>query len=124
VAQSFIAETPEDAVEVAVRLGYLGDYGTADMVCGPLALAILQGAGLVDPEVPLLDFFYLNPRPGQDDWRLKKVFPDELFEKIAIEERIDQSFYTSIPFYAGDFLYLFAGDSRQLRAYAGGLARG
>lgn len=111
VAQSFIAETPEDAVEVAVRLGYLGDYGTADMVCGPLALAILQGAGLVDPEVPLLDFFYLNPRPGQDDWRLKKVFPDELFEKIAIEERIDQIDYTEHPLYAGDFLYLFAGDS-------------
>jgi len=111
VAQSYIAETPEEAVEVAVRLGFLGDYGTADMVCGPLALAILQGAGLVDSDIPLIDFFYLNPRPGQDDWRVKKVFPEETFEKIEIETRIDQIDYTEHPLYAGDFLYLFAGDS-------------
>jgi len=111
VAQGYIAETPEEAVDVAVRLGYLGSYGTAEMVCGPLSLAILQGSGLVDPDVPLLDFFYLNPRPGQDDWRLKKVFPEESFEKIEIEEPINQIDYTRFPLYAGDFLYLFAGDS-------------
>lgn len=111
VAQSYIAETPEEAVEVAVRLGFIGDYGTADMVCGPLALAILQSAGLVNPDIPLIDFFYLNPRPGQDDWRLKKVFSEELFEKIEIETRIDQIDYTEHPLYPGDFLYLFAGDS-------------
>lgn len=111
VAQSYIAETADDAVEIAVRLGYLGDYGTAEMVCGPLSLAILQGAGLVNTETPLIDFYYLNPRPGQDDWRIKKVFPEESFEKIVLEERIDQIDYTEFPLYAGDFLYLFAGDS-------------
>lgn len=110
-ALAYVSETPGEARETAVRLGHISANGTAEMVCGPLSLAILQDAGLVDPSIPLVDFFYLNPRPGYEEFRVRQAFPEERFEKIVIEQSIDQIDYTQNPLYPGDFLYLFAGDS-------------
>lgn len=110
-ALSYVSETPKEAIETARKLGHIKENGTAEMVCGPLSLAILQKAGLVDAQIPLVDFFYLNPRPEADAYRLEKAFPSDRFEKLVQEQSISQIDYTKFPLYPGDFLYLFAGDS-------------
>ncbi len=111
IANKYISETPEQTKATAFQMGFLEEYSTPYMMCGPLSLAILQGAGLVDPDIPLIDFWYLNPRPGFEEFRIKKAFPDSRFEKIEMTTSINQVDYTKNPLYAGDFLYLFAGDS-------------
>lgn len=110
-AQAYISRTPEEALATAIRLDYLGRNANPATMCGPLSLAILRDAGLIDPAVPLVSFYYLNPRPGHDERRLLEVFPPERFEKIAFEESIGEIDYSENPLYPGDFLYLFAGDS-------------
>lgn len=111
IANSYISETPEETTATALRMNYQGENSTTYMMCGPLSLAILQGAGLVDPAIPLADFWYLNPRPGKEEFRVNKAFPPERFEMVKKETSIAQLDYAEDPLYAGDFLYLFAGDS-------------
>ena len=110
-ARSFISPTPEKARTAAVALGYLGANANPATMCGPLALAILQQAGVVDPSFPLVSFYYLNPRPGHDEGYLEQVFPSAHFEKIERVEPINGIDFSIDPLYPGDFLYLFAGDS-------------
>ena len=110
-ARAYISPTPQDALATAINLGYLGRNPNPATMCGPLALAILQDLGLVDKELPLVSFYYLNPRPGHDDRLLQNVFPPDRFEKIVHEESIGSIDYSKYPLYPGDFLYLFAGDS-------------
>jgi hypothetical protein len=110
-AQAYISPTPEEAFAAAIRLGYLGRNANPATMCGPLALAILRDAGLIDSGVPLVSFYYLNPRPGHDERLLHDVFPLERFEKIEHEASIGAFDFSAQPLYPGDFLYLFAGDS-------------
>jgi hypothetical protein len=110
-AAKYIAPTEADAIKVARLLGFIGDNAMPQTVCGPLSIRILQDSGLLDPAVPLLDFYYLNPRPGEDQWRLEKVFPRDSYEWIILPEPINKIDYQQHPLYPGDFVYLFAGDS-------------
>ena len=110
-AQAYISPTPEEAVATAIRLDYLGRNANPATMCGPLALAILRDTGLIEPTVPLVSFYYLNPRPGHDERLLLDVFPPERFEKIEHDESIGEFDFSAQPLYPGDFLYLFAGDS-------------
>jgi len=110
-ARSFISPTPEKARTAAVALGYLGANANPATMCGPLSIAILKQIGLVDVSVRLVDFWYLDPRPGQDEKMLAEVFPAERFEKIEQPLSINEIDYSANPLYPGDFLYLFDGDS-------------
>ncbi len=111
IARSFISLTPEEALLTAQNLNFIGRNANPATMCGPLSLAILQQAGLVDPSIPLVDFWYLNPREGHGEKFLQTVFPAERFEKIEQNLPVDEIDYTTTPLYPGDFLYLFAGDS-------------
>jgi len=111
IAQSYISLTPEEAQTTAIDLNFIGRNANPATMCGPLSIAILQQAGLVDPALKLSDFWYLDPRPGQDEKFLQTVFPPERFEKIEQPLSIGEVDYAANPLYPGDFLYLFAGDS-------------
>ena len=110
-AQAYISPTPEETLATAIRLDYLGRNANPATMCGPLALAILRDAGLIEPTIPLVSFYYLNPRPGIDERRVQEVFPPDRFEKIMHDESIGEFDFSAQPLYPGDFLYLFAGDS-------------
>lgn len=110
-AQAYLSPTPAEALATAQRLDYIGRNANPATMCGPLALAILQDAGIVDPAIRLIDFWYLDPRPAHDEKFLQTVFPPERFEKIAQQLPLNQVDYAANPLYPGDFLYLFAGDS-------------
>jgi len=112
-AQTYISPYPEDALATVKRMNFtvVAGYATAEAVCGPLSLVLLQNAGIVSKDYKLIDFWYLNPRPQHGEKFLQSVFPAEKFEKIEQELPLNEVDYTANPLYPGDFLYLFAGDS-------------
>ncbi|MCU0485131.1 MAG: class A beta-lactamase-related serine hydrolase [Anaerolineales bacterium] len=108
-ALSFEARTEAEAIRVARSLAYVQGDGHPASMCGPLSVAILRNAGLLNPYIDLHDFWLLNPRSSQDI--LEKVFPVERFEYIRVSESIRTFDFKAFPLKAGDFLYLFAGNS-------------
>ena len=110
-ALAYVSPSPESAIDTAIRLDYIGRNANPATMCGPLTLAILRDAGLIDPSIPLINFYYLNPRPGNGEIYLREVFPPERFMKIVHEESVGKTDFAANPLFPGDFLYLFAGDS-------------
>jgi hypothetical protein len=110
-AQKYVAANQEETKLVAQQLNYIGKNATPNTMCGPLAIAILQDAGIVDPEIPRIDFYYFNPRPGFAGDTIESAFPESRFKKIEQNLPINEIDYSVNPLHPGDFLYLFAGDS-------------
>ncbi len=108
-ALSFEARTEAEAIRVARELAYVQGDGHPASMCGPLSVAILRSAGLLNPYIDLHEFWLLNPRNNQDI--LEKVFPPDRFEWVRVTESIRTFDFKAFPLKAGDFLYLFAGDS-------------
>jgi hypothetical protein len=108
-ALSYLASSEPQAIKVAQSIGYLGVNGFPSTMCGPLAMAILRGAGLVDADTNLTQFFYLNPRPGKSDAVIASTFPDQLYQKIEINLPSNKIDFVHNPLIPGDFVYLFAG---------------
>lgn len=111
VSRKFLASTDEQALQVARDLDYIGINGQPATMCGPLSVAILQEAGLVDPNFDRANFYLLNPRPGFGDAYVESLFPSSRYLKIVEERVIKEVDYQTDPLCPGDFLYLFAGES-------------
>lgn len=111
VSRNFLADSELDALHVAQDLDYIGINAQPATMCGPLAVAILQDAGLVDPNFERKNFYLLNPRPGFGDGFVESLFPSSRYFKIMEERVIKEVDYQSNPLCPGDFLYLFAGES-------------
>jgi hypothetical protein len=78
--------------------------------CGPLSIAILRDAGLVDRYTDLHNFWLLNPRDDYTvDYILEKSFPQEDYLWYRTTTPINEFDYSEFPLYSGDFLYLYAG---------------
>jgi hypothetical protein len=108
-ALTYLAENEPDAIKMAKSMNFLGVNGYPSTMCGPLAIAILRDAGLLDAAVSLRDFFYMDPRPGLNDQLVADTFPEELFKKIEINQPVNSVDYSQNPLMAGDFIYLFSG---------------
>ena len=110
VAINFVADSEPAAIQVSRSIGYLPNEGHPASVCGPLAIAILQDAGLLDPAVDRHDFWKLDPRPDVDLPILEQTFPHERYNWYSFRTPINQFDFSAFPLYPGDFLYLYAGD--------------
>ncbi len=104
----YIANTDAESFQVAHALGYSSGGDPANM-CGPLAIAILQDAGLVSRYVDRRDFWLLDPRI--DTVLLERTFPRDRFEWQHITQAINAVDYARFPLQAGDLLYIYAGYS-------------
>lgn len=104
----YIAPSPAESRRVGERINGEG-YGSPDLICGPLALAILQDVGLVTYELVPHDFWLLNPFDSAGQELIRRAFPLTLFEQIVIPKRIDQVDWNETPLLPGDFVYLRAG---------------
>ena len=111
VSRKFLADSDIEALWVAQDLDYIGINGQPATMCGPLAVAILQDAGLVDPNFDRANFYLLNPRPGYGDGFVESLFPTSRYLKVVEERVIKEVDYQAEPLCPGDFLYLFAGES-------------
>jgi hypothetical protein len=84
-------------------------YGAPSNICGPLSIAILQGAGIVRPDIDPHAFWLLNPDVKGDRKLLSKVFPPGWFENIRFRVPLNKMDWREFPLYPGDFIYFYAG---------------
>jgi beta-lactamase class A len=108
IARKYVAFDEPSAIQVARSLGYIKNDGHPASVCGPLSIAILRAAGLLNPYIDLHDFWLLNPR--QAEVILERTFPRELYSWFQTSQPVNEFDFSQHPLQAGDFVYLFAGD--------------
>jgi hypothetical protein len=105
-AMNYVALTQEEATLKAQGLNYV-QYASPSNMCGPLAIAILRDAGIVDPYVNLKDFWLI--RPDQKPQVIERTLPSEQFEHFHFDIPLHQFDFQAFPLKAGDLLYLYAG---------------
>jgi hypothetical protein len=106
---TFLAPTYEQSKAMSVMINQLR-FSDPSTTCGPLSIAILQKAGLVNkPDLVPHDFFLLNPDLGKDRAVIDSVFPKDKYSNTRIRQRIDQIDWTVNPLLPGDFVYIYAG---------------
>ncbi len=108
-ALAYVADTESDAIRIANSLRYLNTAAHPASICGPLSIAILQDAGLLDIAIDRHDFWQLNPRPTLGLPTLERTFPVDRYEWINVTTRLDEVDFQTSPLFPGDFLYTYAG---------------
>jgi hypothetical protein len=105
----FIAPTTKQSKITGESINGVG-YGSPTLICGPLSLAILQGAGLIEyPDVVPYDFWLLNPYIGKDRALLNRVFPSGRYEDTLFKTPLDEFDWRAYPLYPGDFMFIRHG---------------
>jgi hypothetical protein len=105
----FIAPTFRESKKVGEMINGKG-YGSPTLICGPLSLAILQNAGLIEYEdVIPYDFWLLNPYLGKDRALINRVFPKDKYEDTLFKTPIDKFDWSAQPLQPGDFLFIKHG---------------
>ena len=127
----FIARTTGESKQVGEEINGIG-YGSPTLICGPLALAILQGSNLVaDQAVVPHDFWLLNPYIPKDRTLINQVFPADKYEDTRFKTPLNKFDWSAYPLQPGDFIYIDRGTGgnfdhmlvvsrvdSQMRAYA------
>jgi hypothetical protein len=103
----YIALTPEEGVQMARSFNIVKEGGDPTNICGPLSLAILRDAGLVDPYIKIRNFWLLNPNANRK--LLDQTFPPERYDHFQFSTPLNEMDWESFPLRAGDFLYIYAG---------------
>lgn len=108
-SQKFIAPTTEESTQMGEQINGIG-YGSPTIICGPLSIAILQSAGLVQNEtlVPF-DFWLLNPFISKDRALLNRTFPPDQYENFDVETPLNEFEFLKFTLLPGDFLYIKHG---------------
>ena len=77
--------------------------------CGPLSIAILQRAGILNEDLVPHDFFLINPDLGKDRILIDSTFPQDKYSDTRYKVRIDQFDWEANPLMPGDFVYIYSG---------------
>ncbi len=104
----YVASGPADSLRMAKQVNGVG-YGDPTNICGPLAIAILHGAGLMSPKIIPHDFWLLNPRAALDQRLLREAFPAELYAYSRTLTPINRIDWRSSPLLPGDFVFIWHG---------------
>lgn len=86
--------------------GYDGDPSN---ICGPLAIAILQKAGLLNADITPHDFWLLNPRESEDQEILTRAFPPDHYLHMIFSQSLNKMDWHTSPLQPGDFLFIWHG---------------
>ena len=104
----YIAPDPEAASQVAKDIDFVeGPVEDASTMCGPLSVAILKAAALLDPWAGVHDFWLLDPDVNRNV--LEKTLPRDLYYWWHYDTLIAEFDFGRFPLHAGDLLYLYAG---------------
>jgi len=105
----FIARTTRESKQVGEEINGVG-YGSPTLICGPLSLAILQGADLIEYEAVVpYDFWLLNPYIPKDRTLVKRVFPEDQYEDTRFKTPLNKFDWAAYPLQPGDFIYIDRG---------------
>jgi hypothetical protein len=106
-SMKYVAETPAEGIRIARSLNIVKDGGDPTNICGPLSIAILRDANVIDPYTKIRDFWLLNP--DQNRRLLDQTFPPERFDHYTFTSPLNEMDWNTFPLKPGDFLYLYAG---------------
>ncbi len=84
-------------------------YGAPSDICGPLAIAILQDAGIIDNDINPHDFWLLNPDVPENRKLLSRVFSPEQYENQRLKVKLNRYNWNANPLKPGDFIYIYSG---------------
>ena len=104
----FIAPTYEQSKQMSVLINK-ARFSDPSTTCGPLSIAILQKAGILEEDLVPHDFFLINPDLGKDRAVIETVFPKEKYSDTRYKVRIDQVDWAASPLVPGDFVYIYSG---------------
>ncbi len=104
----FIAPTYSESKKMSGLVNQLR-FSDPSTTCGPLSIAILQKAGILNEFLIPHDFFLINPDLDKDRAVLASAFPSEYFSDTRYKVRIDQVDWAANPLLPGDFVYIYAG---------------
>jgi len=97
----YLADTEAEAVRVARGLRFVENEGHPANFCGPLSIAILRDAGLVDRYTDLHNFWLLNPRDDYtEDYILEKTFPRESYLWYQTTTSINEFDFNAFPLFS------------------------
>ena len=105
---TFIAPTARESKAIGERINGKG-YGSPTLICGPLSIAILREAGLINPSIIPYDFWLLNPDIPEDRKVIDRTFPPSKYEETRHKIRLDKFDWKAHPLLPGDFLYIYRG---------------
>lgn len=106
-SMAYVADTEEQAIQVARSLKFIENDGHPSTMCGPLAAAILRDAGLINKYTDLHAFWLW--RPDHNPRLAEVTFPADYFATYHFTESIGTFDFTAFPLKPGDFLYIYAG---------------
>ncbi len=106
---NYVASNSEQSLLLAKELNNVR-YGNPSNTCGPLAIAILQEAGLLDSKINPHDFWLLNPSRDVDRALLDRTFPSAFYQDTRFRTPLNQFDWSAFPLVPGDFLYIYAGN--------------
>ena len=104
----FIRRTTKESYQLGNQINGVGN-GSPSNICGPLSIAILQGAGIARSDLNPHTYWLLNPDVTDDRKHLNIAFPPILFENIEYNRKLNEINWDEAPLYPGDFLYTYAG---------------
>jgi hypothetical protein len=108
-SQSFIAPTNEQAKQMSVLINHVR-FSDPGNTCGPLAIAILQKAGIISEDaLEAHDFFLINPDLGKDRLTIQTAFPKDHYTDTRYKVKINQFDWKANPLLPGDFIYIYSG---------------
>jgi hypothetical protein len=105
----YVAPTTQEAIRIAQEINFIGNDGHPSNMCGPLSIAILRDAGILNPDTNLSKFWLLDPKQNSTRKLLASTFPEERFENFKFTTPLNQFDWNSFPLQPGDFLYIYAG---------------
>ncbi|MBI5933328.1 MAG: serine hydrolase [Chloroflexi bacterium] len=106
IAQAFVSSTQEEALAKAEKIGFV-QYADPSNMCGPLSIAQLRDAGLLDRYVDPHDFWLMRPDTNAET--IRKTFPEDRFEHFLFKQSTAEFDFIKFPLKAGDFIYLYSG---------------
>jgi hypothetical protein len=106
---NYVQATVHDSIQKAIKINGVG-YGDPSNICGPLAFAIMQDAGLLNNTglVPY-DFWLLNPLASTDEKKLERAFPANRFLHTRFTNPLNRINWRIFPLQPGDFLFIWHG---------------
>jgi len=106
---NYVQPTVEDSIRSAKEINGVG-YGDPSNICGPLAIAIMQSAGLlINSGIVPHDFWLLNPLASGDQKLLERAFPPNRYLYIKFPGPLNKTNWHDFPLQPGDFLFIWHG---------------
>jgi hypothetical protein len=106
VSLTYVADSEARAIQVARQMNFVQGDGHPSNMCGPLSIAILQGAGLLSPYLDLHDFWLISTSDSEA-WQW--TFTEDRFTHYQFSQCLCDFDFRAFPLRVGDLLYIRAG---------------